>query len=172
LEEIIVGIDPGFQVTGYAILKKESTCFVVLDFGFLKLSQKKHLSERMLNFYDFFKKKIIKFGINVVALETPFLGKNVQTFLKLGYLRGGLYLLAAQHNLKILEFTPRQIKMNVTGFGGASKDQVAEMVCRFLPKLKVLQKTVKRDVTDALAIAICASWHSNSRLGRLEKIRL
>ena len=91
-----------------------------------------------------------------IAIETPFLGKNAQNFLKLGYLRGILLLLADQHSMVIHEFAPRQIKQAVTGYGGASKEQVARVVLQLFPRL---QKPKKEDVTDALAIGLCAIWH-------------
>jgi len=155
---VILGVDPGFNITGYSVLKIENNKTFVLDFGYLKLDVKKHLSERAGCFYDFFKEKINKFQIRQLALETPFLGKNVQTFLKLGYLRGILYLLSDQNKLSIFEFSPREIKIAVTGFGGAAKEQVALMVLSMFPKLNDLGKIEKNDVTDALAVGICGIW--------------
>ncbi len=86
------------------------------------------------------------------------MGKNAQTFLKLGYLRGILYLLTNQYDLTIYEFSPREVKVAVTGFGGASKEQVALMILSMFPKLNELGKIEKNDVTDALAVAICGVW--------------
>lgn len=92
-----------------------------------------------------------------LALETPFLGKNAQNFLKLGYLRGILYLLTDTHKIHLHEFSPREVKQAVTGFGGAQKDQVARMMYQLFPTLTVQKKD---DVTDALAITLCAAWKS------------
>jgi len=122
------------------------------------MSPKKHLSERVGIFYDCFVEKINKYSVNHVALETPFLGKNAQTFLRLGYLRGILYLLASQHKLQIHEFSPRNVKISVTGYGGATKDQVALMILSMFPKLNTLGKVEKQDVTDAIAVSICGLW--------------
>jgi len=155
---VLLGIDPGFIVTGYSVIKKSGEKSFVLDYGYLKMNGKKHLSVRAGRFYDFFNEKIAKFEITNLALETPFLGKNVQTFLKLGYLRGILYLLANQHSLQIHEFSPREIKINVTGFGGATKDQVALMILQMFPRLNQFGKIEKKDVTDAMAVAICGLW--------------
>ena len=159
----ILGIDPGFHITGYSILKNENSKTFLLDYGYLKLSPKQHLSERIGIFFDHFKNKINDFNVTDLALETPFLGKNVQTFLKLGYLRGALYLLANQNNLKLHEFSPREVKVSVTGYGGASKDQVALMILRMFPKLNELGKIEKNDVTDSLAVAICGVWQKALR---------
>lgn len=152
---IILGIDPGFSITGYSILKKQSTKMIILDYGFLRLPSSESLAQRIGIFFATFSQKITDFSITDIALETPFLGKNPQNFLKLGYLRGILYLLANQNNLTLHEFPPRQIKQTITGFGGAEKDQVARVIIQLFPSLELPQK---KDVTDALAIALCAAW--------------
>lgn len=165
MEEIILlGIDPGFFITGFAIIKHHNNKSSILDYGFLKMKSKDHLSIRTGEFYKHFSGKIKEHSVNQLALETPFLGKNVQTFLKLGYLRGILYLLANQNNLQIHEFSPRQVKLSVTGFGGATKDQVAHMILRMIPKLTDLGKIEKQDVTDALAVAICGLRETTRRV--------
>lgn len=157
---IILGIDPGFHITGFAVLKHESQKSFLLDYGYLQMSSKKHLAERVGEFYNFFNEKIKNLAVTQLTLETSFLGKNAQTFLKLGYLRGILYLLANQNNLSIYEFSPREIKLSVVGFGGATKEQVACMVFRFFPGLSKMNKIAKNDVTDALAICMCGFWRS------------
>lgn len=156
---IILGIDPGFHVTGYGILKKEGHRCFLLDYGYLQMSSQKHLSERVHIFFDFFTEKIKVLQVTDIALETPFLGKNAQNFLKLGYLRGILYLLAHQHNLELHEFSPREVKQSVTGFGGASKDQVERVIMQLFPKLETQKK---QDVTDALAVTLCGLWKKRS----------
>ncbi len=161
---VILGIDPGFRFAGFGILKKEGSKAYLLDHGYLKLPQDKDLKTRTALFYEFFKEKIITHGVDHLSLETPFLGKNAQNFLKLGYLRGILYLLAAQFNLVLHEFAPRQVKSALTGFGGASKEQVAQVILRLFPKIE----TPKRDdVTDALAVTLCGLWHQATPLSRL-----
>lgn len=164
---VILGVDPGFCVTGYAVLKQDETGKAfLLDYGYLKLKPKNHLSTRVSQFFDFFTEKIKTHGVTQISLETSFLGKNAQTFLKLGYLRGILYLLADQHDLGLLEFSPREIKLSVAGFGGATKDQVAAMVMRLFPKLAQMPKIAKNDVTDALAICVCGLWQKRQDLLR------
>ncbi len=158
--KIILGIDPGLRVTGFALLKFENGKAFTLDYGHLALSSQQSVAQRIHVFHDFFLEKITTYGVTHLALETPFLGKNPQAFLKLGYLRGILYLLAQQHQCEIQEFAPRQVKLSVTGFGGASKEQVAAMVWRLFTGLKEMKKTVRNDVTDALAISLCGLWHT------------
>ena len=121
----------------------------MLDFGYLPLPPKEHLSKRVGIFYSFLESKIKEFGVSRISLETSFLGKNAQTFLKLGYLRGILYLLADQHDLQLHEFAPREIKQAVVGYGGASKEQVAAMVMRMFPKLNEIKKRIDVLVKDS-----------------------
>ena len=157
---VVLGIDPGFSITGFGILKKEGGKTFLIDYGYLKLPVSKHLSERISVFHDFFVQKIEQHQVTDIALETPFLGKNAQNFLKLGYLRGILYLLAHKKNTDLHEFAPREVKQSVTGFGGASKEQVARVVLQLFPRL-IMPK--KLDVTDALAVTLCGLW-KNKRL--------
>lgn len=155
---VILGIDPGFKCAGFGILKKEGRQALLLDYGYLAMSSSDTLVTRIGEFHTFFTDKIITHGVTVLALETPFLGKNAQNFLKLGYLRGTLYLLAHQHNLSLHEFAPMQVKQSVTGFGGATKDQVARVILQLFPGMEVPKK---EDVTDALAVTLCGLWSSN-----------
>lgn len=161
---VILGIDPGFKVTGYGILKTEGKKAMLIDCGFLKLPAAQHLSVRTGLFYTFFQEKIQAFNVTDLGLETPFLGKNAQNFLKLGYLRGILYLLADQHKLQLHEFSPRQVKQAVTGFGGADKEQVSRAILRFFPALAVPEKA---DVTDALAVTLCCLWANPALTGKV-----
>lgn len=156
---VILGIDPGFSFTGFGILKKEGHKSYLLDCGYLKMSSTKSLSQRIGIFHTFFTQKIAQYQVTTVALETPFLGKNAQNFLKLGYLRGIIYLLAETHQLTLHEFAPREIKLSVTGFGGADKEQVARIILRLFPTLIAPDKA---DVTDAIAVTLCCLWNSNN----------
>lgn len=157
-EIVLLGVDPGFSATGYACARKNKSKTAVFDYGYLKLSSTDDIPTRTEQFYNFFHEKIKTHGVTHIALETPFLGKNPQSFLKLGYLRGVLNLLSKQYNLKLFELSPRQVKQAVTGFGGASKEQVAQMIGRLFPQLGETAKTYRNDVTDALAICICGIW--------------
>ena len=155
---VILGIDPGFSVTGFGIAKKEAGKVYLLDYGFLKMNTSKSLAERVSLFHDFFLEKIQRHSVTNLALETPFLGKNTQTFLKLGYLRGCLYLLSHKNNLVLHEFSPSEVKLSVTGFGRAEKEQVASMILKLFPRLQLPEK---HDVTDALAVTLCGLWQHN-----------
>lgn len=155
---IILGVDPGFSVTGFGVIKKDRSQAFLLDYGALRMSCAKPLSERVGIFHDFLSEKITKWNVDVIALETPFLGKNAQNFLKLGYLRGIMHLLADRHSLLLHEFSPREIKLSITGFGGAQKDQVARVILRLFPGIAMPDKL---DITDALAVSLCSVFKSS-----------
>ena len=155
----------GFLIeTVFGILKTEEKKTFLIDFGYLKMQSYNKLQTRVKIFYDFFSKKIIEYQVSDISLETPFLGKNTQSFLKLGYLRGILYLLAEQNNIILHEFAPREVKLSVTGFGAASKDQVARVILSLFPNLPPNNRD---DVTDALAITLCGYWASKQKLNLL-----
>ena len=158
---IILGIDPGLSVTGYGIMHKKGSQISILDYGAVRFSSKNHLSVRVGQFYEFFNEAIPKYKITHISLETPFLGKNAQNFLKLGYLRGNIYLIANQHSLSIHEFAPREVKQAVTGWGGASKEQIARVVLQLFPGL---EKPKRDDVTDALAVTVTALWRAKTTM--------
>ncbi|MGB8467835.1 MAG: crossover junction endodeoxyribonuclease RuvC [Candidatus Babeliales bacterium] len=155
MEKVVLGIDPGYTATGFAVARTAQNRISLIDCGYVALPADKHLSERIGQFFTFFDKKITDHAINSLVLETPFLGKNAQTFLKLGYLRGVLYLLADKHHLAIQEFAPREVKQALTGFGGAQKDQVARVIATLFPQLPPQKK---EDVTDAIAVTLCGIW--------------
>lgn len=159
---VFLAIDPGFSVTGYAIGASDGRSLTLLHCHILKFSSAQPIPVRLAAFYDAIEAHIVKHGITDLALETPFLGKNAQNFLKLGYLRGALMLLAQRHNLTLHEFSPRAIKSSVTGYGAADKEQVARAVKFFFPRF-VLETTAS-DATDALALLLCATTHARLSL--------
>lgn len=152
---VILGIDPGFSFSGYAVISYNKRKAFLLDYGYLSLKPSQYLSQRIGIFFYHFEEKIKYWKVTDISLETPFLGKNAQNFLKLGYLRGAVYLLVDRYQLCMHEFSPREIKQAVTGFGGAQKDQVARIIMQLFP---MIEAPTKADVTDALAITLCAAW--------------
>lgn len=123
------------------------------------VTSKKSIAHRLRLFHDFFDQKIQKKNITDITIEIPFLGKNAQNFLKLGYLRGIVYLLSDLHEINLHEYSPREVKQAVTGFGGASKEQVARILLQLFPGL---QKPKREDVTDALAVGLCGLWRKKN----------
>jgi len=157
---IVLGIDPGLSISGFAIIERRGQCAYLLECGYLSLPASKSIAERISLFHDFFIQKISYFRVTSVALETPFLGKNSQSFLKLGYLRGIVYLIGNKAGIVVHDFSPREVKQMVTGHGGASKEQIAHVIAQFFPAIQNVKK-IKADVTDACAIALCGYWYQN-----------
>ena len=152
---IILGIDPGTRISGFGVIKKDGRQTILLDCGYLKMPPSKPLVQRVGIFHTFFSEKIAQWNITDLALETPFLGKNAQNFLKLGYLRGILYLLSDSNKLVLHEFSPCEVKLAITGYGGAKKDQVARVILQLFPRIGIPDND---DVTDALAVTLCGLW--------------
>jgi crossover junction endodeoxyribonuclease RuvC len=155
--QCVLGIDPGLRIAGYAVIGCEGGRARLEDLGFLQQSSSDALVERVGRFYQLVRGKCAEFGVTDIALETPFLGKNTQTFLKLGYLRGSLYVVAHELGLALHEFAPCQVKQAVTGSGRAEKDQVARALSMLFPRIAEIKATVVNDVTDALGVALCGA---------------
>lgn len=158
---IIMGVDPGTRYAGYGILKKEKQKTFLVEYGCLDVHKKKCLVDKIGAIYEFIFDKVSACGVTHLALETPFFYKNASTFLKLGYVRGLLYLIASQKDLILSEFSPSEVKQGITGYGKATKEQVANVVL----KLFHIKTPQRDDVTDAIAIALCGLFNSGDPRG-------
>jgi len=158
-KKIILGIDPGFSCAGYSIIEKTINQFKILEIGVLRQSSTISILDRLGKFHNFFDEMAKTKMVTHLCLETPFLGKNAQNFLKLGYLRGILNLICYQRGYTLFEFSPREIKSAITGYGNADKTQVAKALSIFFPILKDKIK-LPLDATDALAISLCGGLKS------------
>lgn len=151
----IIGIDPGTAVTGIGIVEYNKYNFRLVHFDTINLNQKKSIPERLKIIYDGCLSCIRRFKPDEFAIETAFYGKNIQSTLKLGQARGVAIIAALNSNLKISEYSPREIKKSVTGNGASSKEQVKYMVTSILSTGKM---EIPVDSSDALAIAICHTY--------------
>jgi crossover junction endodeoxyribonuclease RuvC len=158
---IILGVDPGTNLTGFGIIgncgingSTQSTFTHVVS-GVIKLPREKNLSVKLQIIYDQLAGIIKKYNPDEFAIETAFYGKNVQSAMKIGYARGVSLLAAVHNNIPASEYSPREIKKSVAGRGAASKEQVCYMI-RTLLALKDLK--MKYDESDALAVALCHAF--------------
>jgi crossover junction endodeoxyribonuclease RuvC len=149
---IILGVDPGTTIMGFGIIKVEGNALSCLQLNELKLSKYDNHYVRLGHIYTRTSELIETYKPNEMALEAPFFGKNVQSMLKLGRAQGVAIAAGIAHNLDVFEYSPRKIKMSITGNGNASKEQVAKMLQQIL-SLKQLPKNL--DATDGLAAALC-----------------
>jgi crossover junction endodeoxyribonuclease RuvC len=152
---IILGVDPGTNLTGFGIIKQDINSYTLVTNGLIRLSLNKSLSEKLVIIYDELFKLIKLFKPDEFALETAFFGKNVQSAMKIGYARGAAILAAAHCNIPLSEYTPREIKKSVVGKGAASKEQVSFMIKTLL---SIKENKMKFDESDALAVALCHAF--------------
>lgn len=150
---IIIGIDPGSRCTGYGVIRVEGNQSIHLTSGFLKLSDLS-LAERLQQIYAGLQDIIQCYQPHEAAIEQVFMHENPGAALKLGQARGAA-IVALQ--MPVAEYSARQVKLSVVGYGAARKEQVQHMVARLLNLPEVLQA----DQADALAIALC---HAHTRL--------
>ncbi|NQV17098.1 MAG: crossover junction endodeoxyribonuclease RuvC [Armatimonadetes bacterium] len=149
---IILGIDPGSRYCGYGILQVEKHKVVAAGCDVIKINPAKSLPERLIIVYTELKTVIEKYKPDIAVVETIFYGKNIKSAFTLGHVRGVILFLLAQNKIKIMEYSPREIKKSVVGNGNASKQQIQYMVQKIL-NLNLENKT--EDAADALAIALC-----------------
>ncbi|MEM6261098.1 MAG: crossover junction endodeoxyribonuclease RuvC [Bacteroidota bacterium] len=150
---IILGIDPGTQISGYGLIQCEGKRMRLVHYGLIRLSKgNTPHPERLKKIFERINGLIQEFKPGEMALEAPFYGRNIQAMLKLGRAQGVAMAAGLVNDLPIYEYAPRKVKMAVTGNGNASKEQVAGM----LEKLLNFEHDDKLlDATDALGVAVC-----------------
>ncbi|MDL2223000.1 crossover junction endodeoxyribonuclease RuvC [Bacteroidales bacterium OttesenSCG-928-M11] len=158
-EKIILGVDPGTAVMGYGLLKITNNQPELMAMGILELNKYddhylklRRIFERIISLVD-------EFLPDELAIESPFFGKNVQSMLKLGRAQGVAMAAALSRDIPIFEYAPLKIKMSITGNGRASKEQVANMLQRYL-KIPDELMLPQLDATDGLAAALCHHFQS------------
>jgi crossover junction endodeoxyribonuclease RuvC len=152
---IVLGVDPGTRITGYGIVRKHLDSLVVIDYGCIRPPPDLPIAQKYLVLFEGIEKLIALHGIEVVAVETQFVQKNIQSALKLGMARASILLAAARAGKRIMEFAPRKAKQAILGRGGggASKEQVQRML-QILLNLPELPQP--EDAADGLMLAISA----------------
>lgn len=156
-----LGIDPGSITTGYGMIEQQNNAFVTLVFGVVRLNAKASFPHRLKKLYDELAVLIEQHRPTRLALETAFYGKNAQSALKLGQVRGAIQVLAMNYGLEVLEYSPREVKKSLTGTGNASKEQVAFMVRKLL-NLSTTGEFL--DASDALGLALCDAFKHHALL--------
>jgi len=160
---IILGIDPGSVITGYAILKKQKGADIplkVIDFGCIITDKFSTTGERLKKIYKEVTKLIEKNSPTVMSIETLFFFKNLKTVMPVSQTRGVILLAAAEKKLLVYEFTPLQMKMAISGYGRAEKKQVQKMIEETvdISGFDLTKNNRKKDdAFDAIGMAICAA---------------
>ena len=152
MPQIILGIDPGIGRTGYAFISKQSKNETsLLDYGCITTSTKLPVHQRLRTLFSKLTTLIQQYNPEVMVMEQLFFNTNVKTATVVGQAMGTILLAGAQSNLQIYQLTPLQIKIALTGYGRAEKQQVRKMV---MTHLQLEQKPTPDDAADAIAAAL------------------
>ena len=157
----ILGVDPGTNVLGYAVLEIRDKELVIQSMGVMKLQAYKNHQTKLKEIYLQLQEIIETYLPSHMAIEAPFYGKNIQSMLKLGRAQGVAMAAAITMGVEIIEYSPKKIKQSITGNGNASKEQVSAMLNTIL---NVELKDQYLDATDALATAVCHYHQSFNKI--------
>ncbi|MDE3252518.1 MAG: crossover junction endodeoxyribonuclease RuvC [Bacteroidota bacterium] len=167
-EEIILGIDPGTQLMGFALLRVRQHQPQVILMDVLQLTKEKDIYARLNMIHSKVCELIKLYKPSTFAIEAPFFGKNVQSMLKLGRAQGVAIAAAMQAGLLVTEYSPKKVKQSITGNGNADKDQVWKMLQH---TLQIEEKPQYFDATDALAVALCHHYQKHSPLTQNKAVK-
>ncbi len=162
----ILGIDPGTNFLGYAVLEIENKKLSLITMSILTLTHVDDPQEKLKRIYEKMQWVINTFEPNAMAIEEPFFGKNVQSMLKLGRAQGVAIAAGMMNNLTVASYLPKRVKKSVVGNGNASKEQVCAMLERILNR--PIEPTFL-DASDALAVALCHHYAETNPLAGMSK---
>ena len=157
VEKIILGIDPGTSVMGFGIISVIKGKMKLVAIDELVMKKEPNHEIKLKRIFDKTLALIDEFHPDEVALEAPFYGKNVQSMLKLGRAQGVAMAASLHRDIPITEYSPKKVKMAITGNGNASKEQVAGMLQNLLNLKEFPTKYL--DASDGLAVAVCHSFN-------------
>jgi len=157
----VLGVDPALAgATGYGVVEVEGPDARLLRFGALKLPARASFDSRLRDIHRLITQLVEEFAPDAVAVESVFTALNVRTALKLAEVRGVVLLAAAQAQIPSHSYSPREVKVTVAGYGGASKQQMQQMVSS---ALGLATHPEPADAADALAVALCHAHLSQAR---------
>lgn len=159
---LILGVDPGSIATGYGLIKFNHTKNVLIDCGVIRTDSKKPLPEKLRQIFEGLSQIIAKKHPDELAIEETFYSKNAKSALVMGQARGVAILAGACAEISVWEYSPKEVKCSIVGWGNASKLQVQYMVKNLL-RLKNLPQP--QDAADALAVALCHAHKIKGRSG-------
>ncbi|MEF3280210.1 MAG: crossover junction endodeoxyribonuclease RuvC [Elusimicrobiota bacterium] len=146
----VIGIDPGLEDTGWAVLSSEKNKIMLKDFGLIKTPHNMILSKRLKVIYEQLTKKIMEFNVDCAAIEEVFFINKIKTQSLTIHARGVILLALENLGIEYKEYNPKTIKQNITGNGNANKKQIQNVI-RTLFSIK---NTIYPDIADAIAIAL------------------
>lgn len=158
----ILGVDPGTVALGFAVVEVHAKSRRVAEIGVLKLGKIADHADRLATIHRRLTQVIGTHKPKVMAIESPFFGKNPQSMLKLGRAQGVCMAAAMGQEVPVTEYAPRKIKQSITGNGNASKEQVAAMLAN---EFDLDTSRYLEDATDALGVAMCHYYQTRGVLG-------
>ncbi len=161
---IILGIDPGYAIVGYGIVKYEGNKFTPIHYGAVTTPADMPFVKRLDKIFTDLTEILDKYNVDAMSIEKLFFNTNTTTAIDVAQARGVIVLAAERHGVEVFEYTPLQVKQAVTGYGRAEKKQIQEMT-RIMLGLQAVPKP--DDTADALALAICHGHSAGSIIGRL-----
>lgn len=156
---IVLGIDPGMAILGWGVIDTSRSQPQLIKYGTLQTPAHTPLTSRLTQIFSDLQNLFETYRPAHVAIETLFFVKNAKTIAQVGHVRGVVLLAAGQAGANVFEYTPRQIKMALTGFGGAEKHQMQMMVKRVF---RIAEMPQPDDAADAVAVALCHSQYAQS----------
>ena len=163
----ILGIDPGYGITGFGLIEAERGTSRLLQCGAITTPAGMDFSARLEVIYEDMRKLLEMAKPDAVAIEELFFGQNVTTGIGVAQARGVVLLAVRQAGLEITSYKPMQVKQAVVGYGNATKHQVQDMTRRLLG-LSTMPKP--DDAADAIAIALCHARSSTSLLAKAQNL--
>ena len=157
----ILGIDPGYGIIGYGLVKYDGRRFTPVQFGAIRTQIGAPMPDRLCELYNDLNTLLQTFHPEEAAVEELFFNQNITTGIQVAQARGVILLALAQKGVKPVSYAPSQVKMSVVGYGKAEKHQVMEMTRTLLGLDKVPRPD---DAADALALAICHGHSMRSAL--------
>jgi len=151
-KQVIIGIDPGYAITGYGIIEKCGNRMRAIDYGAIETKAHTDFPLRLLTINQKARFLIEQYKPDMMSVEELFLNHNRTTAVGTAQARGVVILEAARADIPVYEFTPGQVKLAVTGYGKADKNQVQTMVKSILGLDSIPKPD---DAADGLALAIC-----------------
>ena len=152
-ERTVLGIDPGLNRTGYAVMVRDGKQARLIEGGVIRTDRERPLSDRLGELAEGLREVFADFSPGVVAVEQVFAhGRNLRSSLMIAHARGVILLVAAENRLPVVQLAPTEIKRLLTGTGRASKEQVQAAIKTELRLACVLEPN---DVADASAVALC-----------------
>lgn len=163
-KHIILGIDPGSINFGYGIIAGKMKTPEYITHGVLRMQSKTPLFKRLAAIYNKLEEIITEYKPDILSIEQVFNYKNVKSTVILSHARAIALMIAGKYNIDLIEYSPKEVKLKVTGSGSADKERVRHMV---ISLLKIKNKKIALDASDALAIALCSHFQGKINTNKI-----